>query len=352
MISLVICFTVIRFIAESADKLGLKYFIPCHGGIHCVTLSLTEDVERKGLGCHEGEYVTVPASDMREEFKNVSIVAGHFFWDAWQHLPSALGLGSVEGAGVPLRGHGVSLMGQVDNFAYSNNDSAQSLKHVEGMDAGGGREGRGEGRGEEVKAVPPCIVIGRHPIERAISYYYQRCYRSEHCVGYNRLFNDLTIEELSLIIKQRRSGGHRSDNATTVVLDEGLEDAACRALANEKSSTGLIVGVDELIFPPPLSREAVARALDNSEKCVVGILERWDETKEVLQFWFPWLDFSEDSDRRRMFFSSRETIHTVRPDLAAELLRVNSCDMRLYEKILGLFEAEVSVVKGDPFSLP
>jgi hypothetical protein len=290
-----------------------------------VTLSITDDIERKSRGDHEGSFYTVKAIDVREQLKNVSIVAGHFFWDVWQHLPSALSLKSLKGV-----------------------DSAESSNHVIDADL---KDERG-GEVTDIKAVPPCIIIGRHPIGRAISYYYQRCYRSENCVGYQRNLNDLSVAELSSFIKYKRQGGFRSDNITTVVLDEGLEDAACRALANEKSTTGLTVGVDALHFPPPLSQEAITRALDNSEKCVVGILERWEETKEVLKFWFPWLDFAQESDRRRMFFTIRkETIMDIKPELAAEILRINSCDMLLYDKMVRLFESELSIYKEISFSI-
>jgi hypothetical protein len=39
---------------------------------------------------------------------------------------------------------------------------------------------------------PPCFVMGRNPVDRAISYYYQRCYNSSTCIGNNRRINDLS----------------------------------------------------------------------------------------------------------------------------------------------------------------
>ena len=80
-----------------------------------------------------------------------------------------------------------------------------------------------------------------------------------------------------------------------------MEDAACRALANAKATTGLIAGVDDIRVPPPVTNEETQRALRNINHCVVGLLSRWEETKAVLEFWFPWLDFSVDSYRRKMF---------------------------------------------------
>jgi len=57
---------------------------------------------------------------------------------------------------------------------------------------------------------------------RAISYYYQRCYDVEACVGYKKRINDLTVEDLEFIAIYDRQGKHKEDNKTVVILDEGL----------------------------------------------------------------------------------------------------------------------------------
>jgi hypothetical protein len=296
----------VRFITESADKLGLEYFIPCHGGIHCVTLSLNGSSSGDLKDTHHVKSLT-----------NISIVAGHFFWDVWQQLLSAsvISKNSTE----------------IDLTVSENKNNFQDVNL-------------------KAKAVPPCLIMGRHPFERAISYYYQRCYMSKDCVGYGRRFNDLSADELYMIATSKRQGEYMSDNKTVVVIDEGMEDAACRALANEKATTGLIVGVDEIIIPPTLSDEAINTALNNVEQCVVGILEKWEETKEVLSFWFPWMDFTEQSDRRKMFlFSGKETSEELKPELKSVLLQVSNCDMLLYEKMLKIFEVQLSVIKTAAF---
>ena len=121
-----------------------------------------------------------------------------------------------------------------------------------------------------------------------------------HTTTYTPLTH-LTTEELYLIATSERQGKLRHDNRTLVIIDEGMEDAACRALANAKATTGLIAGVDDIRVPPPVTEEETQRALGNVNHCVVGLLERWEETKAMLEFWFPWLDFSVDSYRRKMF---------------------------------------------------
>ena len=356
-----------------------------------MTLSLTEEYEKKGLGSHDGEYKFISKDDLRTELKNVSIVAGHFFWDVWQHLPSAVpqdlveglgvgagagdgvgigvGVGAVVGAGVGVGvgvgvGDGVSagvdldtsagISGAEGEIAGANaGKTASTMNHTISFTSDiSGNIVNAEIKQklsivDTVKAVPHCIIMGRHPVDRAISYYYQRCYRVENCVGYKRKINDLTVEELLAVTINLRQGGLRSDNETVVIIDEGLENAACRALANEKATTGLLAGVDEISLPPPLSQKSIETALNNIQHCVVGILERWDDSKRVFKFWFPWLDFTEEPDRKKMNLpGEKEKASDLKPELYELLIRLNNCDIQLYEKMLNIFDSQVSIISA------
>jgi hypothetical protein len=91
---------------------------------------------------------------------------------------------------------------------------------------------------------------------------------------------------------------------------------------------------------------------------VVGILERWTESKEVIKFWFPWMDFAQDPDKKiipipmmplDLEIFTKETANSLRPELKNILLTANSCDMRLYEKMLLLFEAQLSIINNAAF---
>lgn len=60
----------IRFIAQSAERRNLTYFIPCHGGVHCITLSLPgAQSDRNGSN--------------ESSLSRTAVVAGHFFWNIW-----------------------------------------------------------------------------------------------------------------------------------------------------------------------------------------------------------------------------------------------------------------------------
>jgi hypothetical protein len=250
---------------------------------------------------------------------NISVVAGHFYWDAWLQLPSFIEADP-------------SLSAQGTASLTETSDHAHNEVHTTGL------------------SPPPCLVMGRHPVDRAISYYYQRCYQSSDCVGFNRRINDLTVDELHFIALSERQGKMKEDNVTIMIIDEGMSDAACRTMANEKATTGRIVGTDDIRIPDALSMEAQQRALQNVEMCVVGLIERWDDTLSVVEHWFPWISFEKDKQRRKMhIYSGKETEATIRGDLREVLVGVNQCDMALYAKMTEIFQTEMKVLATEAF---
>jgi hypothetical protein len=249
---------------------------------------------------------------------NVSVVAGHFFWGVWKVLPSC---SLTQGSPVEI----------------TNASSNASMPNV--IQRGGGIHSSGFCR-------PSCMVIGRHPVDRAISYYYQRCYQLESCIGYQRRINELSVEELEFVAIHERQAAYGKDNSTLLILDEGMSNAACRSLADAKTTSGLHVSAEiSILLPPPLSDEDVSQAITNVRQCVVGIFDRWDATLTVMSEWFPWLSLHVGRSRHKMFlFSDKESPEQLRPDLRDLLVRLNYCDMVLYTEMQILFEAQLSVL--------
>lgn len=102
-----------------------------------------------------------------------------------------------------------------------------------------------------------------------------------------------------------------------------------------------------ILLPAELTEEQIQAALSNVQHAVVGILERWSDSIRVMNHWFPWIDFSSDPNKRRMFlFSGKETWRDLRPDLLQVLLELNQCDMRLYERMLEKFEDQLDVLNA------
>ena len=229
-----------------------------------------------------------PARDM----SNVSIIAGHFDFDAMYALPQC---------------------------------------------STAGRKGRSS------SCNPHCFVVARHPIDRAISYYYQRAITTD--IARNRSMNELTAEELELIVLSVRV----AETSTIFTdqkffIDDGMSEAACRAIIPDRYTVGLPVG--DLLIPPMISESLYPTALNNVQQCVVGMQEDWDNTMRVLDHWFPWIDYTEHLELKAMkLFVGQETRHTLRADLYNVLFQLNKCDFMLFENTKVLFLKQLEVLK-------
>ena len=101
---------------------------------------------------------------------------------------------------------------------------------------------------------PPCLIIGRHPIDRMISYYYERIYKYTDVS-----LNNLTIDMLQLHINTFRSLFPREQKNVWVVVDDGISENMCRALSDQKNVSGAILpieydfGTPELYYAKPLN---------------------------------------------------------------------------------------------------
>jgi len=320
--------TLRELIVRAAGSRQLRSFVPCHGNpgsyVHCTVQSPT-DVLRYRNGSNT-------------LLRGVSVLAGHFSWGAWLLLPDWALARVGAPTPVPVTEKATAPPGDTPHAA------------------------------SEVADVPACLVMGRHPVERAISYYYQRCYGTPACPGYRKALNTLTADALGHIIRTHR---HMLldplDPEAVVVLDEGMSDAACAALAGDRRTAGLRVGLRRGSFPAPaaLNASSRARALHNAQQCVAGLQEEWGSTVRHILHFFPWLDTeteatsgaegggSSASDtatkwqtapRRMSLFDGQETRLTLRHELRSVIESANSCDLELYAQMQASFRKQQQVL--------
>ena len=91
-----------------------------------------------------------------DSYENVAVISGHFNWQVWLHLDTY-----VQQFMTPV----INPIKMTATGAHVL--TATSYEYL------------------PPDAIPPpkCMVIGRHPIARFISYYYQRCFTSVTCAG-------------------------------------------------------------------------------------------------------------------------------------------------------------------------
>ncbi len=224
------------------------------------------------------------------DLSKVAVIAGHFFWDVWKSLPA---------------------------YVAHQRDPQKSFFE------------------------PSCFVMARHPVQRVISFYDQRFYREVKSPLFEKDLNEFSPEQWENLIIYQRFARMKEDNVTVIIVDEGMSDAACRTMANVKTTAGL-ENPTEVPVPAELSKEQTITALNNAKKCVVGVLERWDDTVRVINHWFPWIFFDNKFDMQLNRGAPNNRF--IRPDLYEVTLRNNKCDMLLYNQMVSQFENQLKVV--------
>ena len=158
-----------RFISESVLALqqqasstssssSMDMIIPCYNGIHCNNFLLNKLQLTPTLYMRQVDNV-INMSHLSntsywynhayylKNYNNIAVVAGHFRWQVWLHLDT--------------------YVQQFMNLSASSLSDSPTYEYVPPDD------------------IPPpkCMVIGRHPVSRFISYYYQRCFGTDTCFG-------------------------------------------------------------------------------------------------------------------------------------------------------------------------
>ena len=102
---------------------------------------------------------------------------------------------------------------------------------------------------------------------------------------------------LELLLKQMR--GYSKTVLPNIIIDDGMSEVYCRTLTNTKLTTGQILNYSSLYKKLYMSDNLSSTnfsllgminiAKQNINKCIVGILESWEETLQIIHYWYPWL---------------------------------------------------------------
>jgi hypothetical protein len=141
-----------------------------------------------------------------------------------------------------------------------------------------------------------------------------------------------------------------------------MSDAACRTLANKKVTSGFVINTnnintnDESIYdminnhhvasipsPEPLTSNDIYTATKNIAKCVIGLVEDFENTKKVMNHWYPWITINKEK-KAMMIFKEKETRHDLKEDLVKVILKHNQCDKLLYDSMTDIFNKQLKVI--------
>ena len=317
----------IRLIYQSAIRKGLSYFIPSYNSVLDMTFSLPPATH-------------TPSATLQ----NISVLAGHFQWNVWRGLP------------------GYTTMQQRVRFGHHHRDGG--VKRDDMVDATSSND-----EDELLHRIPSCFVMGRHPVDRVISYYYQRCYREASCRLYQVRFGDLSADDMYFVVVLFRQAKYLPDGKTLMFSDDGTHDSMCRTALGERTTTGGLVQdmIDAnggiLPIQDDVPEEKHQKALDNINHCVVGMLEEWELSKNMMKHWFPWMQMPERSQTQSTsatgemdaaatgthtatnphlmkLYDGKETVSTISSQVRESIEELIPCDMKLYRNMLARFEMQ------------
>eukprot|EP00611_Tribonema_gayanum_P013161 TRINITY_DN2395_c3_g2_i2.p1 TRINITY_DN2395_c3_g2~~TRINITY_DN2395_c3_g2_i2.p1 ORF type:complete len:397 (+),score=169.24 TRINITY_DN2395_c3_g2_i2:122-1192(+) len=185
-----------------------------------------------------------------------------------------------------------------------------------------------------------CFFMVRHPVERVISYYYDRVATTLSEPRLNAL-SPAALRDV-MLTTYGTSAAKLDDGTPPFFTDEGMVDAGCKLLNEAVVHTGREINefTQEPVHALPYTLELAQSRLN---RCVVGLLDRWDDTKATLAKWFPWMVYEIDIVNHRSK-ADKETLTSLRPELRAVVEMLNPCDMALYAHARARFEAQMQVV--------
>jgi hypothetical protein len=329
-----------RLIYQSAIENNLQYYIPTYNSVPDMTFSLPPLDTPRALA----------------SFQHMSVLAGHFEWGVWKGLPSY----------TPMKRR-VRYGRDAETDAETDADTDSDI------DADAVRAAEKTYR-LLVPRIPSCFMMGRHPVDRVISYYYQRCYSEPSCNNhYHVRFGDLTVDDMYYIVVLFRQAKYLSDGETLMLSDDGTHESMCRAALGEKTTTGQLVQdlLDKhggsIPNPGDISIDKHQEAISNANNCVIGLLEEWELSKEMMKYWFPWMKILKtpppstksvsDNSTSSSFtggeeegiianphlmksYDGKETVLTIDPQIRQLIEELIPCDMKLYRNMLLRFEKQ------------
>ena len=274
--------TLRELIVNASIALQLQYAVPCYDPLHCETFDLSNTWETSD----RNKMISIE-HEINLDLRNVSVVGGHFSWGEWKKLPTLSNYGEM----------------------------------------------------------PSCFIMVREPVDRIISFYYQRIYNST-----GKHMRNFTADELNKVLVSSFGGVRKLINGElkAYLFDEGMSnDPVCRAILGAKETTGSFIDTDIEKNRTPLEQPiSLIRAKRNANKCIIGSQEHMEETKLVLSHWFPWLDTVNrwPSKKFQEGVAGKDSRRDLPENLVRAIEEANPCDVALYQHMMKRFQKELKHV--------
>ena len=268
-------------IAKAAKAHKFSYYIPCYDGVPCETWA--------------------PPQIREPHHKNYSVFAGHLYWPAVEK-------------GVYLQEYTRAGMDSKINF--------------------------------------DCLTVFREPISRVVSCWNYRFRQSARYAGAEWSLSSMNISEIDAHLTNAMSlyGEGCNNEPLRIFSDSGRSEEKINTMTSERGSPS----------PPPEaltktsdflhdkngwaidSAGTLYHTLDHMQHCVVGVFERCEETKIVIDFFFPWLSYQCVVHANKGAVAA-EPLSAAQ---AAEISRQNALEVLAYKAANVMLDAQLDVVRN------
>ena len=285
-----------RILARSAlQTVGPNSFhIPCFDPINA-----SGPIINLPPGTHRASCMSFDLAPVPGVYRNqLAVLAGHFAWGVWhQRLPNRR----------------LSVDGSSEREQLPVHSRPNPLP---------------------VAAVPRVFLMLREPVSRVVSLYYERLEPQTQVP-----LNALPEDELAFYLKKFRGSAHSRWR------DEGFQNAACKMLCGLHAHKGK--EPSEVDAAAAAAQVNTILAVVRLQLCVVGLTHRWEDTKRVIAFWFPWVDFAAAGDVQEntsRSSSAVETRATLKPAHLTRIISANECDLALYAAAEERFDKQLQTL--------
>lgn len=197
-----------------------------------------------------------------------------------------------------------------------------------------------------------CLIVIRNPLDRVISHYYQRIFLERSSPYYNISINEIQTEDLDNLLVYHRFARHEdNEEKKVIIVDEGMSNTLCRYLLNQKTTSGIYPQSGQSIpLPSELTIEDALQAFEKGQQCIIGVLEEWEETVQMIRYWFPWIQLADSQKILNEGVKKKEKAKDLIQDHHQIIKDRNQCDLFLYELLLKQFEKQKEVLNNQIFT--
>ena len=277
--------TMRSLIATTAQKLGLHFFLPCFARVSCETYE--------------------PPQGKSDMVKQVSVLGGHLYWPA---LEKSLEINKVI-------------------------DSHWKIQQP-------GKEGASPS--SYARAPFDCFTSFREPVSRVVS-----------CWNFRFVQPSMGANQLPLVSGMNTTEIDRNLNYGASAQFEGCNNEPLRLLSDfgraEKDVNTLTAGTGPYVDSNGWEYGATAAllsTLEHMQQCVIGVMERCEETKLVLDFYLPWLGRNFKCSATHLNVgkvSSRSNL--LSEEQIAEVKRLNELEVMTYTVANAMLDKQLDVVR-------